>query len=66
MASVSKKINKLVSKSENDLTAELELPEFEPDAREIVDHQLDRDAETSEFKQSDIQAAFEEQAADDG
>ena len=64
MASVSKKINKLVSKSENDLTAELKIPEIDPDAREIVNHQLDRDAETSEFKQSDIQAAFEEQAAD--
>jgi chromosome segregation ATPase len=61
MASVSKKINKLVSKSENDLTAELELPEFDQDEREIVDHQLDRDAETTEFKQSDIQAAFDEQ-----
>jgi chromosome segregation ATPase len=64
MASVSKKINKLVSKSENDLTAELEIPEFDPDEREIVDHQLDRDAETSEFKQSDIQAAFDERSGD--
>ena len=62
MASVSKKINKLVSKSENDLTAELEIPEFDPDANEIVDHQLDRDAETTEFKQSDIQTAFVKQA----
>jgi chromosome segregation ATPase len=64
MASVSKKINKLVSKTENDLTAELEIPEFEPDACEIVDHQLDREAETSEFKQADIQAAFDEQPGD--
>jgi chromosome segregation ATPase len=65
MASVSKKINKLVSKSENDLTAELELPEFAPDEREIVDHQLETDAETCEFKQAEIQAAFDEQSGDD-
>ena len=62
MTSVGKKINRLVSKSENDLTTELEIPEIDPDANEIVDHQLDRDAETSEFKQSDIRAAFDEQA----
>ena len=61
-ASVSKKINKLVSKSEIDLTAELEIPEFDPDEREIIDQQLETDAETSEFKQSDIQAAFDKQS----
>jgi hypothetical protein len=37
MTSVSKKINKLVSNPENDLTAELEIPELNPEDHETDD-----------------------------
>lgn len=60
MASVSKNINKLVSNSESDLTAELELPELEPEDAEAADHAVEADADTSEFSQADIQAEFQD------
>lgn len=65
MASVSKKINKLVSNPENDLTAELEIPEFNPEEPESDDQEIEANAETAAFKQSDIEAGFEELATAD-
>ncbi len=60
MTSVSKNINKLVSNPENDLTAELEIPEFEPENPETADQEALANAETAGFRQADIQAGFEE------
>lgn len=62
MASVSKKINKLVSNPESDLTAELEIPDFDPEDNEADDRNLDVNADTSTFDQSHIQAEFQELA----
>lgn len=62
MTSVSKKINKLVSNPESDLTAELEIPDFDPDDDESQNHELETNADTSEFSQSDIRAEFQELA----
>jgi chromosome segregation ATPase len=54
MTSVSNKINKLVSTSENDLTAELEIPDFFPDDRERDDHDPEADANAVEFEASAV------------
>jgi chromosome segregation ATPase len=62
MTSVSKKINKLVSNPENDLTAELELPDFDPETAESDDQEVEANAETAAFNQADIEAGFEELA----
>ncbi len=62
MTSVSKKINKLVSNPENDLTAELELPAFDPETAESDDQEVEANAETAAFSQSDIEAGFQELA----
>ncbi len=60
MASVSKNINKLVSNPENDLTAELEIPTLQPEDPETADQEALANAETAGFRQSDIQAGFED------
>jgi chromosome segregation ATPase len=62
MTSVSKKINKLVSNPENDLTAELEIPELNPEDHETDDQEFEANAETAGFSQSEIQARFDELA----
>lgn len=62
MTSVSKKINKLVSNPENDLTAELELPEMISEDHETDDQEIEADAETAGFSQAEIQARFAELA----
>jgi chromosome segregation ATPase len=54
MTSVSNKINKLVSTSENDLTAELEIPDFSQDIRERDDHDPEADANAVEFEASAV------------
>ncbi len=56
MASVSNKINKLVSTPDNDLTAELEIPAFFPDERELDDQDPEADANTLEIKISGLEA----------
>ena len=56
MASVSNKINKLVSTPDNDLTAELEIPAFFPDEREHDDQDPEADANTLEIKISGLEA----------
>ena len=62
MTSVSKKINKLVSNPESDLTAELEIPGFDTDADKAQNHEPETNVDTSEFSQSDIRAGFQELA----
>jgi len=56
MASVSNKINKLVSTPDNDLTAELEIPAFFPDERERDDQDPEADTNTLEIKISGLEA----------
>ena len=65
MTSVSKKINKLVSNPENDLTAELELPDFPSEQAETDDQEVEANAETAAFRQTDIEEGFEELAEAD-
>ena len=60
MTSVSKKINKLVSTSENDLTEELEIPDFDSAEFEIDDPESEAAAETCEFPQAEFQAEADE------
>jgi len=62
MASDNNKINKLVPLSENDLTAELEIPKDFSEQRESDPQELEADAETCEIKQLDIQAELDEQS----
>ncbi len=56
MANDNNKINKLDPVSEDDLTAELEIPAFLSDASESDAQELDADSETCEINISDFQA----------
>lgn len=60
MANDNKKINKLDPVSEDDLTAELEIPAFFSDQLESAAQELDADAETCEIKLLDVQADLDE------
>jgi len=60
MASDNNKINKLDPVSEDDLTAELEIPAFLSDASESDAQELDADSETCEIKISDVQAELDD------
>ena len=62
MANDNNKINKLVSTSDDDPTAELEIPAYFPDEAEIIDHELEADANTFEFEQADVQPELDEQS----
>jgi len=63
MASGNKKINKLDPVSEDDLTAELEIPTFFSDQLESDAHELDANDETCEIKIPDVQAEPDEPSA---
>ena len=62
MANDNNKINKLVSTSDDDPTAELEIPAYFPDEVEIIDHELEADANTFEFEQADDQPELDEES----
>ena len=62
MANDNNKINKLVSTSDDDPTAELEIPSYFPDEVEIIDHELEADANTFEFEQPDVPPELDEQS----
>ena len=68
MASVRNKINKLVSTPEDDLTAELEIPAFFPDERDLHDQDPEAEANTLEIDVSGLQdqSAQRRLAADPG
>lgn len=62
MANDNNKMNKLVSTSDDDPTAELEIPACFPEEAEIIDHELEADASTYEFEQADDQTERDEQS----
>lgn len=62
MANDNNNINKLVSTSDDDPTAELEIPAYFPDEAEIIDHELEADANTFEFEQAEVQPELDEQS----
>ncbi|MDX1403631.1 MAG: FHA domain-containing protein [Woeseiaceae bacterium] len=61
MTSVSKKINKLVSNPENDLTAELKRPDFDSEDLQH-DDEIELNADTASFRQADIEAGLDKLA----
>ena len=62
MANDNNKINKLVSSSDDDPTAELEIPASFPDEREQDAQELEADASTFEFEQSQIDRELDGQS----
>ena len=62
MANDNNNTNKLVSTSDDDPTAELEIPAYFPDEAEIIDHELEADANTFEIEQANVQPELDEQS----
>ena len=62
MTNDNNKINELVSSSDDDPTAELEIPASFPDEREQDAQELEADASTFEFEQSQIDRELDGQS----
>lgn len=62
MANDNNKTNKLVSSSDDDPTAELEIPGYFSDEREPDDQALEGDANTSGFEQAEVQTDLDEES----